>query len=64
MAIKRIVLEMPEEDWVEIYYALVSKQTRVLKGKYGEEDSMRWAEELKRIEDYVAGRLDEEGVPY
>ena len=45
--------QLTEEDAMEIYYALDSKATAVLKGEYGPHDSIehdcRWAAHLREI---------------
>jgi hypothetical protein len=63
MTTKQIMLEMPEKNWVEMYYALESKHAYILGGAY-EEDTTGWANRLNEIMEYVAGRLEEEGIHY
>lgn len=67
-----IALTLSEEDWAELYYAVVDKQMRVCDtetldglthGLSGEE-AADWRDSLDRVVKEVTERLDKNGVKY
>jgi hypothetical protein len=58
----KIEIDLSEEEWAEVYYALDSKAAGVADGRYG--TSPEWHQTLVAIRRKVAEALSEKGVSY
>lgn len=70
---KTITLNLSEEDWVEVYYALYTKYNNIVNGKYSDnnsdwereqKDKNKWASDIEKIILYLEGKLEEEEIPF
>ena len=65
-----ITLELNKSEWCELANAVSSKASDIRRKRYGEraeEENFNpdeWAEELERVYDQIAKKLDEQSLPY
>lgn len=66
-----ITLTLSEEDWVELYYAVVDKQVQVHNAAPNSlthgmtfEEAQKWRDSLDRVEKSVTEMLDKNGITY
>lgn len=56
----QIPLELTDNEWAELYYAIDSKMRLVDNGTYGDEavvDTAAWVATLRKVRDHVHERL-------
>lgn len=66
-----ITLTLSEEDWTELYYAVVDKQVQVHNAAPNSlthgmmfEEAQKWRDSLDRVVRVVAEVLDKNGITY